>query len=88
MSQGTELAPLIGRYPSVPALTDIEFDAEPWYTYMSPTDVDRRPNRTIDYVFHASSLSRSAGEVLRDDATGLSDHLPIAVEFTLPNSTP
>ena len=87
-SQGTELAPLVGRYPSVPALTDIEVDPEPWYTYMSPTDADRQPNRTIDYVFHASSLSRSAGEVLRGDATGLSDHLPIAVEFTLPISTP
>ncbi|MEM1402739.1 MAG: endonuclease/exonuclease/phosphatase family protein [Pseudomonadota bacterium] len=87
-SQGTELSPLIGRYPSVPALADIKVDAEPWYTYMSPTDPERRPNRTIDYVFYASTLNRLAGEVLRGDATSLSDHLPIIVAFALPDSAP
>jgi len=80
---GTELHPLITRYPSVPSLADITIDPEPWYTYMSPSDPQRRPNRTIDYIFHAPSLRVSRGEVLRGAATQLSDHLPLLIEFTL-----
>lgn len=81
--KGTELYPLIKTYPSIPALADIETNPEPWYTYMSPQDPQRRPNRTIDYIFHSPALKVESGEVLRGDAIPLSDHLPVIIEFTL-----
>ena len=81
--QGSELIPLISTYPSVPALNDINIDPEPWYTYMSPSDPQRRPNRTIDYLFHSHNLQKQNAAVLRGDALALSDHLPIVIEFTL-----
>lgn len=81
--KGTELAPLIGRFPSIPPLAAIETNPEPWYTYMSPTDPERRPNRTIDYIFHAPELRVSEGAVLRGKARKLSDHLPLTVELSL-----
>lgn len=81
--QGTELYPLISQYPSIPALEKIELDPEPWYTYMSPSDPHRRPSRTIDYLFYAPSLQVEDGTVLRGEATALSDHLPVTIEFTL-----
>ncbi len=81
--QGTELRPLISRFPSVPALADIAVNPEPWYTYMSPRDPQRRPNRTIDYIFHSPLLTVNRGEVLRGDAVPLSDHLPVLIEFKL-----
>jgi endonuclease/exonuclease/phosphatase family metal-dependent hydrolase len=82
-SKGTELKPLISRFPSVPSLADIQVDPEPWYTYMSPRDPQRRPDRTIDYVFYSPLLERINGEVLRGDAKPLSDHLPVMIELTL-----
>lgn len=81
--QGTEIAPLIASYPSVPALVDIERNPEPWFTYMSPTDPRRNPNRTIDYIFYANNLSKVRGKVLRGDALVISDHLPILLEVQL-----
>lgn len=81
--QGTELAPLISRFPSMPSLDDIETAPEPWYTYMSPRDPQRRPERTIDYVFYAPELLIRRGEVLGGEARELSDHLPLLVEFPL-----
>ncbi|MCC2616313.1 endonuclease/exonuclease/phosphatase family protein [Aestuariibacter halophilus] len=81
--QGTELYPLITQYPSVPSLADIEADPSPWYTYMSPLDPARTPDRTIDYIFHAPTLEKTHGAVLLGDAKPLSDHLPIVLEFTL-----
>lgn len=81
--QGTELAPLIARYPSVPALSEIRSNPEPWYTYMSPLDPQRRPDRTIDYLFHAPGLKSQSAAVLRGEASALSDHLPVTVELTL-----
>ncbi|MEL7044595.1 MAG: endonuclease/exonuclease/phosphatase family protein [Pseudomonadota bacterium] len=81
--QGTELEPLISRYASVPPLAGIEANPEPWFTYMSPADPQRRPDRTIDYIFYSSELAVTRGEVLRGDARQLSDHLPLILEFTL-----
>ncbi|MEO1080814.1 MAG: endonuclease/exonuclease/phosphatase family protein [Pseudomonadota bacterium] len=81
--QGTELEPLISRYASVPPLAGIEANPEPWFTYMSPADPQRRPDRTIDYIFYSSELAVTRGEVLRGDARQLSDHLPLIMEFRL-----
>ncbi|MEO0438451.1 MAG: endonuclease/exonuclease/phosphatase family protein [Pseudomonadota bacterium] len=81
--QGTELYPLISRYPSVPRLAAIEANPEPSYTYMSPQDPLRQPDRTIDYIFHSPRLAITRGEVLRGEAKPLSDHLPIIVELIL-----
>lgn len=81
--QGTELVPLISAYPSMPALDDINANPEPWFTYMSPSDPSRSPNRTIDYIFYSPLVTKTGGEVLRGDAKPLSDHLPLVIEFTL-----
>ncbi|MEM8491960.1 MAG: endonuclease/exonuclease/phosphatase family protein [Pseudomonadota bacterium] len=81
--QGTELYPLISKYPSIPSLPAIAANPEPWYTYMSPLESPRRPDRTIDYIFHSPALSVEHGEVLRGDAMKLSDHLPLVIDFTL-----
>ncbi|MEM6774058.1 MAG: endonuclease/exonuclease/phosphatase family protein [Pseudomonadota bacterium] len=82
-AQGTELKPLISRYASVPPLAGIQADPEPWFTYMPPTDPQRRPDRTIDYIFYSPLITMTRGEVLRGEARPLSDHLPLLFEFTL-----
>lgn len=82
--QGTELVPLISAYPSMPSLTDIESNPEPWFTYMPPTDPARKPDRTIDYIFYSPNLTVQHGEVLRGDALALSDHLPLLLQVQLP----
>ncbi|MEE4279375.1 MAG: endonuclease/exonuclease/phosphatase family protein [Halieaceae bacterium] len=81
--QGTELQPLISRYPSLPALTDTQADPERWYTYMPPSDPQRRPDRTIDYIFHSPRIERIDGRVLGGEARRLSDHLPLLIELKL-----
>ncbi|MEM6300314.1 MAG: endonuclease/exonuclease/phosphatase family protein [Pseudomonadota bacterium] len=81
--QGTELYPLISRYPSIPSLTAIEENPESSYTYMSPQDPLRQPDRTIDYIFYSPLLAVNRGEVLRGDAKPLSDHLPVLIEIVL-----
>ena len=81
--QGTELTPLITKYPSIPSLQNIERAPEPWFTYMSPSKAKKVPSRTIDYIFYSPAIENMYGKVVKGDALLLSDHLPIVALFNL-----
>lgn len=82
----TELAPMLNKYASVPALDVMQKDPERWFTYMPGNDPKRTPDRTIDYVFYADSLALEKPQVVREKAQLLSDHLPIVASFRLQSS--
>ncbi|MFN2964553.1 hypothetical protein, partial [Escherichia coli] len=42
------------------------------------------PDRTLDYLFHSPSLTRLDARVRRSDTLQISNHLPLAARFLLP----
>lgn len=75
---GSQVAPLIDRYhwPVPPA--ELASDPEPWRTYL-PFGATR-PDRTIDYVLHGSTVAPLGFSVVTD-VTDVSDHLPLLFDF-------
>lgn len=83
-ANGTELTPLV-KYPMVPSLENMGGEAvAKWYTYMHSSDPERKPSRTIDYLFYSPSLVLKESEVIHGEALPLADHLPVTATVTLP----
>ena len=82
---GTELAPLLKAFKSIPSLENMHGENHArWFTY-SPNHVSGAlPNRTIDYLFYTENLTLVTQKVRAEDTLMISDHLPVIGVFKLP----
>lgn len=84
--EDSELAILSGRFPMVPSLEEASgVDQVRWYTHFPNDPRVQGPDRTLDYLFHSPSLTRLDARVRRSDTLQISNHLPLAARFLLPN---
>lgn len=78
------LLPLYRRFGAIPSLADLNgAGAARWYTHFPNDPAVTAPDRTIDYLFYSRQWQRLRGDVLREEALTLSDHLPVLGEFAL-----
>lgn len=81
----SELNLLAARYPVIPALEEASgADQERWYSYFPNDPRVSKPDRTLDYFFHAPGLVRLEAGVRRADTLRISTHLPLVARFRLP----
>ncbi len=81
----TELAPLFARYKVTPKADTTSGDNSPhWYTMFINNPATTGPDRTLDYLFFADSLTLVDSYVRQHDTLHISDHLPVVGEFRLP----
>jgi endonuclease/exonuclease/phosphatase family metal-dependent hydrolase len=81
----TELKLLYDRYRVVPGLSEVNgADYQAWFTMFPNNPSLTGPDRTVDYIFYADSLTLTAGYVRRHDTLAISDHLPAVAVFELP----
>lgn len=82
---GSEIAPLMQQYKSVPSLPETLGDTyQNWFTHI-PNEVQTDDlNKTIDYIFYADDLALAEHYVRSAGTLRISDHLPIVTTFTLP----
>jgi endonuclease/exonuclease/phosphatase family metal-dependent hydrolase len=84
-NEKTEIAPLFGRYPSVPGAGEVDGpDPSAWFTHFSNDPAVKAPDRTIDYIFMSKTLTPGEHHVRRHDTLGISDHLPVVAVVGLP----
>jgi len=78
----TEAAPLFEAFQSIPSLAEIDGPEKArWYTFFANNpDLAGKPDRTIDYVF-LPPKAKIISKKVRQDATAISDHLPIVAEI-------
>ncbi|NJN67909.1 MAG: endonuclease/exonuclease/phosphatase family protein [Chloroflexaceae bacterium] len=82
----TELVHLYDHFQAVPALADVEgADYHQWYTHFPNNPTVSAPNKTIDYFFLSPKMQVLKAYVRQHDTQSLSDHLPVVVEFTVPD---
>ncbi len=81
----SELAVLTDEYDSVPSLEEANGeDRAAWFTHWPNDPGIEGPNRTIDFLFHAPSVTLGDHAVRSDDTLDISDHLPVVGTYTLP----
>ena len=81
----SELSVLTDLYGSVPSLEEANGpDASTWFTHQPNDPGVDGTDRTIDFLFHAPTLTLGDHLVLRGDALVISDHLPVIATYTLP----
>lgn len=82
---GTELAPMLESFGSIPSLDVMNGnDYVNWFTH-SPNHISGAlPDRTIDYLFYTDGLTLVEQKVLSRDTLLISDHLPVIGIFTIP----
>jgi endonuclease/exonuclease/phosphatase family metal-dependent hydrolase len=81
----TELKPLFEHYNVIPDSADITGDnGAQWFTMFVNDPSTSEPDRTLDYIFFADSITLTNGYVRQHDTLNISDHLPLIAEFRLP----
>ena len=81
----TELKPLFDHYNVIPGLADITGEqSRQWYTMFVNDPSTTEPDRTLDYIFFADSMTLVDGYVRQHDTLDISDHLPLIAQFALP----
>ena len=81
---GTEVAPLLERYSSVPSLPEtLGANRHDWFTHIANDNHSEAPDKTIDYIFYTGKLALREHYVRSADTLKLSDHLPVVASFTL-----
>lgn len=81
----TELEPMFDRYNAIPGLEDVNGDnGSLWYTMFVNDPSTTKPDRTLDYIFFADTMTLVDGYVRQEDTLTVSDHLPVIAEFRLP----
>jgi len=81
----TELKPLIDRYRVIPDPADVNGEnGSAWLTMFTNDPATTGPDRTLDYIFYADTLTLLDGYVRQHDTLAISDHLPLIAEFRLP----
>ena len=75
------LSPLFHKHNAIPRLQDTQqADREKWYTHFPNGKDETRPNKTIDYLFFAKTMTPLGGYVRQHDTLHISDHLPLIAE--------
>ena len=83
----SELEVLTDAYPSVPSLEEANGpDREAWFTHAPNDPAVDGPDRTIDCLFHAPTLTLGDHAVRRDGTLDVSDHLPVMATYVLPGA--
>ena len=81
---GTEIAPLLERYSSVPSLPEtLGANRHDWFTHIANDNHSETPDKTIDYIFYTGKLALREHYVRSLDTLRISDHLPVVANFTL-----
>ena len=81
----TELSVLTDAYASVPSVEEANgAGLEQWFTHQPNDPAVDGLDRTIDYLFHAPTLTLGDHEVIRGLTREISDHLPLVATYTLP----
>jgi endonuclease/exonuclease/phosphatase family metal-dependent hydrolase len=85
--KGTEIAPLLERYGSVPSLAETLGESRrDWFTHIANDNHSDEPDKTIDYIFYGDKLDLHEHYVRSLDTLRISDHLPVVASFTLPEN--
>ncbi len=80
-----ELSALSSRFAMIPSVEECDgVNRERWMTFFSNNPMVRAPDRTLDYLFYASSFSVVEHRVRQADTLRISDHLPIIATFVVP----
>ncbi|MCK5739178.1 hypothetical protein KAH55_08350 [bacterium] len=86
-SPETELHTLLTPYPAAPALADMSGpDSCQWYTSFPNDPAVKGQDRTIDYIFASNDLHINSRKVRQQGTLAISDHLPVIVEITVPET--
>ena len=81
---GTEIAPLLERYSSVPSLPEtLGADRQDWFTHIANDNLSEAPDKTIDYILFTGKLALREHYVRSLGTIKISDHLPVVANFTL-----
>jgi endonuclease/exonuclease/phosphatase family metal-dependent hydrolase len=81
----TELSVLTDAYASVPSVEESSGpDRTVWFTHQPNDPAVDGPDRTIDFLFHAPTLTLGEHSVRAADTLEISDHLPVVATYTLP----
>ena len=84
-ADGTEIAPLLQRYRSIPSLPEtLSSNKQDWFTHIPNDNKSSMPDKTIDYVFYAGDLILGEHYVRSSGTLKISDHLPVVASFTVP----
>lgn len=78
----SELKFLTEKYNAIPSKNDLTSnEKQSWFTAVTDHPDQKKPNRTIDYIFYSSSLVRKESKVLGETTAVISDHAPIVATF-------
>jgi len=81
---GTEIAPLLERYSSVPSLPEtLGANRQDWFTHIANDNHSEAPDKTIDYILFTGKLALREHYVRSLGTIKISDHLPVVANFTL-----
>lgn len=81
----SELLPFFKKYQAVPSQANVDGkEGKKWFTHFPNDPRAKSPNRTIDYIFLDKKLKVLDKYVLQKDTWTISDHLPVIVEFEIP----
>jgi endonuclease/exonuclease/phosphatase family metal-dependent hydrolase len=81
----SELGPLYERYCGIPPIADATGDQiRRSFTFTRKSGTARIPVRTLDYFFVSPMVTAHGYQVPEQEMTGVSDHLPLIADFTLP----
>ncbi len=84
-SPNSELSVLTDEYGVVPTLDEANgADMTTWFTHFPNDPAVDAPDRTIDFLFHAPTLTLGDHEVRSADTLDISDHLPVIATYSLP----
>ena len=81
----TEVTPLFDSFSSAFPLSELTGTEKKKFYTLNPNnpEIKEKPDRTIDYVFHARALSVREARVRSHDTMLISDHLPLVVDLQL-----
>jgi endonuclease/exonuclease/phosphatase family metal-dependent hydrolase len=80
------LGPIYERYQGVPAISDATGEQmQRCFTFTQRTGETRIPVRTLDYFFASPAVKIECYTVPQEEMMGVSDHLPLIADFTLPD---
>jgi endonuclease/exonuclease/phosphatase family metal-dependent hydrolase len=83
----SELAPLLSKYRSVPALEELNGpNYAKWFTHYPNDPSVKGPDRTIDYIFLSDKIELQGHYVRQEDTQKISDHMPLVAEIIVPKT--
>jgi len=84
-NEDTELAPLFGKYRSVPSLAEINGpDYLRWLSHYPNDPAVKAPDRTIDFIFLSDSVVLMEHYIRQGETWMISDHLPLVADIIVP----